>query len=115
MSDILKENWETILQKIIKPMYVDGEFPLTLADEVVRILENQLIKGWIPVSKRMPDGAGKYRVTVKYQNFSGLYLMVADAEFIEGIWKILGEQPLIYNRAITAWQPIPEPYKEEDD
>ena len=115
MCDILKENWETILQKVIKPMYEDGEFPLTLADEVARTLEDQSTSGWIPVSKLMPDGAGKYRVTVKYQNFSGLYLMVADAEFINGIWKILGEQPLIYNRTITAWQPIPEPYEEEGD
>lgn len=37
MSNI-KDNWNLIEEKIIKTMYQDGYFPLTLADEVVRKL-----------------------------------------------------------------------------
>jgi hypothetical protein len=48
MNNIIKGNWEIIEEKIIKPMYEDGYFPLTLADEVAKILQQQLTKGWIP-------------------------------------------------------------------
>jgi hypothetical protein len=38
VNNIIKDNWEIIEEKIIKPIYEDGYFPLTLADEVTKVL-----------------------------------------------------------------------------
>jgi hypothetical protein len=35
----IQRNWDMIGEKVIKPMYEDGEFPLTLADEIVKALK----------------------------------------------------------------------------
>lgn len=79
----------------------------------ISALEQQLTNGWIPIKDRRPDASGKYRVTVKYENFAGVYLMVADATFEKDVWKILGEQPVISIKKVIAWQPIvQEPYEE---
>ncbi len=42
MNNIIKENWEIIEEKVIKPMYEDGSFSLTVADEVAKALEKQI-------------------------------------------------------------------------
>lgn len=44
MNNIIKENWEIIEGKVIKPMYEDGSFSLTVADEVAKALEKQIPK-----------------------------------------------------------------------
>ena len=47
MTNIIKENWEIIEEKAIKPMYEDGSFSLTVADEVAKALEKQIPKNVI--------------------------------------------------------------------
>ena len=47
MTNIIKENWEIIEEKAIKPMYEDGSFSLTVADEVAKVLEKQIPKNVI--------------------------------------------------------------------
>ena len=47
MNNIIKENWEIIEEKVIKPMYEDGSFSLTVADEVAKALEKQIPKNVI--------------------------------------------------------------------
>lgn len=37
----IEKNWDLIQEKVIKPMYENGEFPLTLADIVSKALEQQ--------------------------------------------------------------------------
>lgn len=44
MNNIIKENWEIIEEKVIKPMYEDGSFSLTVADEVAKALQKQIPK-----------------------------------------------------------------------
>ena len=44
MTNIIKENWGIIEEKVIKPMYEDGSFSLTVADEVAKALEKQIPK-----------------------------------------------------------------------
>lgn len=54
---------------------------------------------WIPVSERLPDKNGRYLVTVKqgYITF--------------GTWVDVAE-----NWAqVTAWMPLPQPYKEREE
>lgn len=36
MNDLIKNNMELIGEKVIKPMYDDGSFPLTVADEIAK-------------------------------------------------------------------------------
>jgi len=62
---------------------------------------------WIPCSERLPEKDGRYQVT--------RYDYVANTEFIDILWY---EENLWWNRhstgdyAVTAWMPLPEPYKE---
>lgn len=44
MNNIIKDNWNIIEEKVIKPMYEDGSFPLTVADEITKALQKQIPK-----------------------------------------------------------------------
>lgn len=61
---------------------------------------------WIPCSEGLPKKDGRYQVTRYDYN----------TEFIDILWY---EENLWWNRrytgdyAVTAWMPLPEPYKEE--
>ena len=46
MTDI-ESNFDLIGMKVIKPMYEDGEFPLTLADAVTEAIEKQIPKKFV--------------------------------------------------------------------
>ena len=54
---------------------------------------------WIPISERLPEEHGRYLVTVK-DGWVTRALWVGNAEN----WK-----------EVTAWVPLPEPYKEESE
>ena len=58
MNNIIKENWEIIEEKVIKPMYEDGSFPLTVADEVAKALEKQIPKKPIEEEKQYSEDYG---------------------------------------------------------
>ena len=60
MNNIIKENWEIIEEKVIKPMYEDGSFPLTVADEIIKALEKQTPK------KPIKDRKQEIRYTSSY-------------------------------------------------
>lgn len=42
MNNIIKDNWNIIEEKVIKPMYEDVSFPLTVADEITKALQKQI-------------------------------------------------------------------------
>ena len=81
----------------------------------ISALEKQLNGGWIPVSERLPEKEDIYQVTIKYKNFAGIHLTVRTAIYENEKWNIHGSQPVISNRKIIAWQPLPEPYKEVEN
>ena len=58
MNNIIKENWEIIEEKVIKPMYEDGSFPLTVADEVAKALEKQTSKKPVEEEKQYSEDYG---------------------------------------------------------
>lgn len=60
MNDIIKDNWNIIEEKIIKPMYEDGSFPLTVADEITKALQKQIPK------KPIKDRKQEIRYTSSY-------------------------------------------------
>lgn len=61
---------------------------------------------WIPCSEKLPSKESRYMVT--------RYDYVTNTEFIDILWY---EKNLWWNRhstgdyAVTAWMPLPEPYK----
>lgn len=62
--------------------------------------EEGSISKWIPCSERLPEKSGKYLVTVKNGNvYAGAY------DAFSGRFQC----------AATAWQQLPEPYRESED
>lgn len=62
---------------------------------------------WIPVSERLPEDDETMLVTCRAKNGN---LSVNRAFFIDGCW--IGSGPIA---GVTAWMPLPEPYREEDE
>lgn len=85
----------------------------SIINTAITALEKQENGAWIPISERLPENNVKCLVTVQYENFAGIYTMVTTGSFNDKKIKIYGEQPVISNRKIIAWQPLPEPYKSE--
>jgi hypothetical protein len=115
MNDIEKainviSNLKHLIINIIGNEINEKEF-----DTTISALEKQLNGGWIPVSERLPEKEDIYQVTIKYKNFAGIHLTVRTAIYENEKWNIHGPQPVISNRKIIAWQPLPEPYKEVEN
>ena len=115
MNDIEKainviSNLKHLIINIIGNEINEKEF-----DTAISALEKQLNGGWIPVSERLPEKEDIYQVTIKYKNFAGIHLTVRTAIYENKKWNIHGPQPVISNIKIIAWQPLPEPYKEEEN
>ena len=95
---------------------------LTLA---ISALEKQERDRWIPVTERLPEEYGEYRITWKTSSDPGSRF-IGDAEYEPGFeWddahdRFFGEWLLEdYVKAypdveVTAWKPIGEPYTEEE-
>ena len=56
---------------------------------------------WIPVTERLPKEFGAYQVTTTHGKVA-TYGFVPDSISSHEYWK----------RCVTAWMPLPEPYKE---
>ena len=64
---------------------------------------------WIPCSERLPKKEGFYLVTLKYKRGAETTIRFFRIENGECYWSKWG------NEIITAWQPLPEPYREEKE
>ena len=64
--------------------------------------------GWIPVSERMPEASGTYQVTC----MDGRIYRSTYAKFQSKLkrWELTGARSYW---KVTAWMPLPEPYKED--
>ena len=79
------------------------------------IKEQPQVGGWIPVSERLPENECGVLVTVngKHNNITFIdALEIAEYDSTEG-WIIEGYLDWT-NPDVTAWQPLPEPFKESD-
>lgn len=82
-------------------------------DDLIRAYENRPQGEWIPVSERLP----KYRETVLISTKWGVTIAYRDS-IVEGVtddyWDCPVDDSTIVSRYVTAWQPLPEPYKGGD-
>ena len=93
-------------------------------DMAISALEKQEQDRWIPVTERLPEEYGEYRITWKTSRSEKR--LIADAEYEpeneydavnrEFIGKWLLEDDIRYypNVEVIAWKPIEEPYTEEE-
>lgn len=73
---------------------------------------------WIPCSERLPEEDGQYIITVKYKHVDGYDDIYAEhGEWSDGKWDMFCFGHCGEVESITAWMPLPEPYKgdEHDD
>ena len=73
--------------------------------EVCQLAINALDQRWIPVSERLPETRGQYLVTIRRGVYDG------EKESIEII--NYSKRSAIWEYCVTAWMPLPEPYKED--
>ena len=96
MSDLIDR------QEAINAIY--HHFPhmsMKLAAMVLHEVPSAEPKKWIPVSERLPDHQGMYIVTY---NVNEIAYISTDYYFSKG-----------FADRVTAWMPLPEPYKEENN
>lgn len=83
-------------------MYAHAEIAHDVISEVIgKINKQQKVGEWIPRSERLPEKEGKYLVTLDKWN------IVSFADF-----KNIKYNPH-FNAPVIAWQPLPEPYKQD--
>ena len=106
-------------KKLIKELSKNSVFEkITNAEgkNVFEIIEDQpQVGGWIPVSERLPEDEYGVLVTVngKHNNTTFIdALEIAEYDSTDG-WIVEGYLDWI-NPDVTAWQPLPEPYKESE-
>lgn len=90
-------------------------YQMILASDVFKIIEelqddleqDEKENGWIPVSERLPEASGTYQVTC----MDGRIHRSTYAKFQNKLkrWELTGARSYW---KVTAWQPLPAPYKE---
>lgn len=72
-------------------------------ETLIEKIRNRRFSGWIPVKEGLPEKNGFYQVTEKFVDKIVVYQEYYFADRKE--WS--------YRADVIAWQPLPEPYKEE--
>ena len=101
-----KEGFESLLKdQPDHPMRGSIEHQIDALEMAISALTQQLNNGWIPISERLPEKGEKYLVTFQGKT-------VDTCQFINGHFRIYREK---MTHLISAWQPLPDPYKEDKD
>ena len=66
---------------------------------------------WIPVSERLPEACKEVLVTIKDDSADSPNYYTSVGWYYNEIW--IAENTVCYQ--VTAWMPLPEPYKEKND
>ena len=90
-------------------MYDDDGTPWSMDDIVYRLEQfpsAQPEQRWIPCSERLPEKEGRYLVTCSRW---GAW------EVDWNIWHNKPNPSWFWEESVTAWMPLPEPYKEDEE
>ena len=102
-----------------------------VAKKVIQdLMDNGVFIGrWIPVSERLPEEYGEYMITwtTSHSLVNGEYGFLGVAEYessgeydyenneFKGEWLLEDYIKNYPNVKVTAWMPLPEPYRESED
>lgn len=109
------DDWEGYSERLWKSAYERGK-----AEAEQR---------WIPVSERLPEEYGEYMITwtTSHSMVNGKYSLLGIAEYelsgeydhennrFRGEWLLEDYIKNYPNVKVTAWMPLPEPYKAESE
>ena len=96
---------------ILKHVYENGGMTEYQYERIDRVLKEQRPHGeWIPVKERLPEEDGKYIVC--WCGEWGASICFAEYSKCGKYWY---ERNGSEYRGITAWMPLPKPYKRGDD
>lgn len=78
--------------------------------------------GWIPVSERLPEYNGRYLVSLPsrliHEEYNVMILNFAKSLYVpnkEAWYEVDSNMVLNEVPGVTAWMPLPEPYKESEE
>lgn len=100
--------YQDLYEKAIR-LLDNGEITIGEYDEMIKPLKCEICE-WIPVSKGLPKKDNRYHVT-RHDD-------VTNTEFIDILWY---EKNIWWNGhstgdyAVTAWMPLPKPYREDGE
>ena len=87
-------------------IFYDIKFCNPQVQMCIEALEKQLNGCWIPVSERLPKENEEVLITLTHGQVTWAYLY-------QGKWHTMFSAYPI--ERVIAWQPLPEPYKEEEN
>ena len=120
-DNIEKAKFHPLPYTHITPTDADAEsYERGWNDAIDAIVENEPTiepePHWIPVTERLPEEDGQYLITVKYKHVEGYEDIYAEhGEWTDGKWDMFCFGHCGQVDGITAWMPLPEPYKEGQD
>jgi len=119
----MKEQWQELKETIIE-MRDNNEFEYEDVTSMCRFLLNYMNtleeqmsdsenpNKWIPVSERLPKNGELVLFSTKTDRvFEGRFFV----DKTELQWYAFRDKAFAYNNVVTAWLPLPEPYKEEKE
>ena len=118
----MTEQWQELKETIIELRDNDGtgtqQEVCTFLVNYMDVLEKQITDDWIPCSERLPEKMGRYLCTVgaNFRNPREMYY--APQEWADksddATWRSV-DGSYVFDWFVTAWQPLPEPYKAESE
>lgn len=88
----------------VSEMDIDQDYKMELLGMVTAIgyKHEQTAQQWIPCSERLPEVANRYLVTCS---------KIGNWEVDWNIWHNEPKPSWLWEQGVTAWMPLPEPYK----
>lgn len=88
------------------PVIDDAGYEVVRVDDILALPSAQQ---WIPCDERLPDGGGKYLISV----IDGIRHITTVAKYQPRYktWDMTGKRS---HWRVIAWMPLPEPYREEE-
>ena len=106
MSDLISR--QAAIDAIEKESQVDGAYGYMDTKSIIDLLEDlpsaQPERRWIPVTERLPENFERVIVWMSWGGFSMM-------DFQMGRFYPLNSVNPVPDEAVTAWMPLPEPYR----
>ena len=100
------------IQEIFYDSGLEDAIEIVQSNGCVKTTSKKDNNGWIPCSERLPEIRKDVLAAVKYNGFMGMYGTWMRIGHLESDNEWLGD---CIGGKVIAWQPLPEPYREEQE